>query len=58
MSYRPSTNFVDNSNKNKKVCKNHLFSVWGEGFERCVQGNKFNQECEELKQEEKVVSER
>lgn len=32
----------------KKVCANHPISYWGEGFNKCVQGNRRNEECEEL----------
>lgn len=46
--------FIDRSNANKRVCKNHLFSFWGEGFDHCVQGKRLNQPCEEL--EEKYIA--
>ena len=61
MNYRPSVNFTDHSNAyargERKVCKNHLLGVWGKDqfgnfYTKCAQGNKFNESCEELKEDE------
>ncbi len=61
--YKPSINFVDRSNnrahkETKRICAKHLFSYWGNDqwgnpYKNCVQGNRLNQECRELKEADK-----
>jgi hypothetical protein len=53
--YRPGAQFAEKSNKKRnKKCKIHLFSYWGinkqtgEYYERCVQGNRLNEDCEDI----------
>lgn len=36
--------------KEKRICKNHLFSLWLPEYEQCIQGNKRGEACEELKE--------
>ena len=61
--YRPSMDFADRSNKEKKICRNHPTSIWGKDmngnwYDRCVYGNRFNEDCKELIEEDPYVSKR
>lgn len=54
--YRPSTDFVDRSNKRadkqeRRWCLKHPISFWGKDqwgnwYTRCSVGNKVNEDCE------------
>lgn len=59
------SDFIANSNKYKdrKICRVHPTSVWGKDikgdwYTRCAYGNKLNEDCTELVEEDPYVSKR